>query len=717
MTDVSAIRAAHDNPFRERERALQEVSTMPSRTPADIRNICLSGAGGSGKTSITERLLFATGATKRLGSVAEGNTVSDFTDEERHHKHSLQPAFVHFEYEGHEVHLIDTPGLGDFVGHAIACFPAVETVAVVIDSLKGIDSVARRLMAVGAQRKLPRMVIINKIDDALADLPGLVAQIRETFGAVCLPINLPCGGGTRVVNVFEHTGDDAAGDGADFSSVRQAHRQIVEQVIEVDDELTEQYLEQGEGFDPVKLHAAFEKALGEGHLIPICFCSAKSGVGIDDLLHIFASLCPSPVEVNPPEFVMRAQEGGEEVEWHATPDPSGKVLAHIFKVMTDSFVGKLGVFRVHQGTIRVRSELLIDDNKKPIRVPHLFKLQGKEHVEVTEIGPGEIGAMSKVDELRFNGVLHDSHEHDSVHLIPLPLPKPMFGLAIELKNHADEAKFSTIAHRMMAEDPCFTFDRIAATGQTVLRGLGELHLRVIIEKFKAAGIELVTSQPKVAYKETITLPADGHHRHKKQTGGAGQFGEVYLRIEPLPNDHPDGFEFETEVVGGTVPRQFWPAVEKGVRQVVSEGAVAGYPMSGIRCVLYDGKYHDVDSKEIAFVTAGRKAFIDAILKARPKLLEPYVSIEISAPSKYMGDIAGHLSTKRGRVQDTELVAADQCLVRAIAPLGELQNYANELKSMTGGAGSFSMDYSHDEHTPANVQQQVMAAFKPREDKD
>jgi elongation factor G len=422
--------------------------------------------------------------------------------------------------------------------------------------------------------------------------------------------------------------------------------------------------------------------------------------------------------VNPPEFVKRDAAGDEEQEWHAKPDPAAPVLAHVFKVVTDPFVGKLGIFRVHQGTVRAKNELLIDDHKKPLRIGHLFKLQGKEHVEVHEIGPGEIGAVSKIEEVKFNGVLHDSHELDSVHLIPLPLPKPMFGLAVELKNHADETKFSNATHKLMAEDPCLIIERIAAINQTIMRGLGELHLRIIIGKLKTSfGIEVTTSTPKVAYKETITTKADGHHRHRKQTGGAGQFGEVYLRIEPLPTDHPEGFEFVSEVVGGTVPRQYWPAVEKGVRQIVAEGAIAGYPMSGIRVALYDGKYHDVDSKEVAFVSAGKKAFIDAVQKARPKLLEPYVIVEITAPTKYMGDIAGHMSTKRGRVQDSQMLPGDQCLVRAVAPAGELQNYANELKSMTAGAGSYTMEYSHDEHTPAHIQAAVIAAFKPKAEED
>jgi len=692
---------------------------MPNRSPSDIRNIVLVGAGSSGKTTLAERVLFATGTIKRMGSIAEGNTVSDFTEEERLHKHSLQPSLVHFEFEGHLINLIDTPGLSDFLGHAVACFPAVETVAVVVDGLKGPDSVTRRLMAIAKERKIPRMLIVNKIDEPNVDLETLVQTLREAFGNECLPINLPTAKGARVINVFEHAGDDELGDGTDFSTVHEAHKQIVEQVIEVDDDLTMQYLEEGDGkFDREKLHAAFEKCLESAHLVPICFCSAKTGAGTDDLLHIFASLCPSPEEVHPPEFVKRDAEDGPEEEWHAKPEASGKLLAHVFKITTDPFVGKLGIFRVHQGTLKAKSELFIDDHKKPVRIGHVHILQGKDHVEVQEIGPGGIGAIAKVDEVKFNGVLHDTHDLDSVRLIPLPLPKPMFGLAIELKNHADEAKFSNAVHKLMAEDPCLVVERISATSQTVMRGLGELHLRIVLEKLKHQyAIEVTTAPPRVAYKEAITTKAEGHHRHRKQTGGSGQFGEVYLRIEPLPEDHPTGFEFTSEVVGGTVPRQYWPAIEKGVRMVLGEGAIAGYPITGVRVAVYDGKYHDVDSKEIAFITAGKKAFIDAIAKAKPVLMEPYVNLEITAPNRYMGDIAGHLSTKRGRVQNSDLVGLDTCIVRATAPLGELQNYANELKSMTGGAGTYSIEYSHDERTPANIQQNVIAAYKPRAEVD
>jgi elongation factor G len=679
------------------------------RNPADIRNLALVGQTGSGKTTLAERLLLLTGVIQRMGSVEEGTTFSDWSDEEKHHKHSLRTSMLHVEHEGHMINLIDTPGLGDFAGHAVSVFPAVETVAVVIDAGRGIEPMTRRMMSIAKDRNLPRMIIINKIDDEQADLEALVGSIRDEFGPECLPISLPTPDRSGVISVFDR---EDQGETM-FSSEADAHRAIVEQIVEMQDDLMNQYLEEGDdaNLDKARLHDAFEAALRDAHLVPIAFVSAKSGAGDAALLHVMASLLPSPLEGNPRPFLRRVDDDSDEQPFHAEPDPGKPVLAHIFKVTTDPFVGKLGVFRVHQGTLKAKSEILLGDHKKPIRVGHLLKRQGKESHEVEALGPGDIGAVAKIDDIFFDAVLHEGHDLDSVHLAPLPLPEPMYGLAIELKNHADETKFSTAAHKILAEDPSLRLERIAATKQTVLRGLGELHLRVVIEKLRDQyNIELITATPKIAYKETITSAAEGHHRHKKQTGGAGQFGEVHLRVVPLPPDHETGFEFVNATVGGSVPRQFMPAIEKGVRSVLSGGAVAGYPMKGIRVEVTDGKFHAVDSKEIAFVTAGKRAFIDAVSKARPVLLEPFVTLEVTVPAGKMGDIAGDLSTKRGRVQDTRMLAGDMCTVVAQAPLSELQTFSNELKSITAGAGSYTMEYSHDENTPPHIQKEVIAAF-------
>lgn len=678
-------------------------------SPDTIRNICFCGHTGAGKTSLCERLLFAAGEIKRLGEVESGNTVSDFSDEERHHKHSLQPSVVHFDYEGHHVNIIDTPGMSDFVGHAIACFPAVETVVLVINATKGVESETRRLMKIAKQRNLPRMILVNRIDAPDVDLGAVTAAIREEFGPVCLPINMPSPDRQRVIDVFETDAHEPTA----FSTAEEAHRQIVEQVVEVDDRLTETYLDSGENkLDPSRVHDAFELSLRQGHLVPIVYASAKTGAGIDELLHVTASLLPSPLEGNPRPFVQG------DAPLLTQFDANKPTIAHVFRVASDLHLGKMGVFRVHQGVVRSRSELYLDDQKKALRVGHVMRLQGKEHRECEAIGPGEIGAIAKLEEIHFDAVLHDGATPETPpHLVSMPLPKPMFGLAVELKNHADEKKFSLAIQKLQAEDPCFKMERIVATKQTVLLGLGELHLRVVLEKLHSLyGIDLETSAPKIAYKETITSTAEGHCRHKKQTGGAGQFGEVHLRVRPLPADHPSGFEFVNATVGGSIPRQFMPAIEKGVRQVLEEGAVAGYPITGVAVEVFDGKYHAVDSKEIAFVTAGRKAFLDAVRGASPVLLEPFVEVDITIPQAYMGEVTGDLAVRRGRVQDTQVVR-DTCRIRASAPLAELQAYAAQLRSLTAGAGYFSLQFSHDEPAPPAIQQAEIAAFKHHDHDD
>jgi len=688
---------------------------MSVRPASDIRNILITGHSGAGKTTLCERLLFAAGEVTRMGSTEDGTTVSDWRDSEKTHKHSLYTTVMHFDHEDHTVNLVDAPGTPDFIGHAIAAFPAVETVAVVIDAHRGIEPVTRRMMSVAKQRNLPRMIIVNKIDEANIDLEALTEQIRETFGPECLPVNLPAADRSDIIKVFD---EEDQGDPA-FSSEEQAHQRIIEQIVEMQDDLMTRYLEEGDdkNLDKQQVHDAFEAALRDSHLVPVCYCSAKTGAGIDHLMHVFASLLPSPLEGNPRPFLKETD--GVEVNFPPEPDPEKPVLAHVFKCTADKHLGKLGVFRVHQGTVKSKSELIIDDQKKAIRIGHLVKRQGRDHEEVEALGPGDIGAVGKIEEIHFDATLHEDHELDSVHLAPLPLPKPMYALAVELKNHADETKFSTAIHRLCAEDPCLKLERISATKQTLLRGLGELHLRVAMERLHDEyGIELLTQTPKVAYKETIRGAAEGHHRHKKQTGGAGQFGEVYLRVAPIETtESGDDFEFVNATVGGSIPRQFMPAIEKGVRQALEHGAVAGYPMTGVRVEVYDGKHHPVDSKEIAFINAGKRAFIDAVTKAKPALLEPFVTVEVTCPASHMGDISGDLSTKRGRIQDTVMLPGDMCTIIANAPAGELQNFSTELKSITAGTGSYTIDYSHDEPTPPHIQQEVIAAFEGHAEDD
>ncbi|HSM10148.1 MAG TPA: elongation factor G, partial [Lysobacter sp.] len=370
----------------------------------------------------------------------------------------------------------------------------------------------------------------------------------------------------------------------------------------------------------------------------------------------------------------------------------------------------------YQGTVRRDSQLLIDDGRKPFKVGHLFKLKGREHVEIDQAIPGDIAAVARIDELHFDAVLHDSHDEDRIHLAPLDFPRPMFGLAVEAASKGQEQKLATALHKLAEEDPCFLVEHETETNETVLRGLSDLHLRINLDRLRDRyGVEVTSHPPRIAYRETVSANADGHHRHKKQTGGAGQFGEVFLRIEPLPRGA--GFEFVDEVKGGTIPGQFMPAVEKGVRQVLEHGAVAGYPMQDVRVIVYDGKHHSVDSKEIAFVAAGKKAFLDAVAKARPQVLEPIVDLEVHAPEQHMGDISGSLASKRARINGTDTARDGDIVVKAQVPLSELDGYAAELKSITAGRGRYALDFDHYEPVPTQVQQKLVEAYKPRHEED
>jgi len=370
--------------------------------------------------------------------------------------------------------------------------------------------------------------------------------------------------------------------------------------------------------------------------------------------------------------------------------------------MIDPFVGKVGVFRVHQGTITRDSQLFVGEERKAFKVGHAYLLQGKEFVETDALVPGDIGAVAKVEEIHFDAVLHDSHDEDHIHLVPLEFPRPMHSLAIEPKRRGDEQKISDALHKLAAEDPTFKVEHNATINQTIISGLGDLHMRYILDRMaNQYHVEVTTRPPRIPYRETITARAEGHHRHKKQTGGAGQFGEVFLRIEPLRRGA--GFEFVDQVKGGAIPYQFIPAVEKGVRQVLEEGPVAGYPVQDVRVIVYDGKYHDVDSKEVAFIAAGKRAFMDAIGKARPIVLEPIVSIEITAPEAAMGDIAGDLSSKRGQLSGTDSATPGTLLIKGQAPLAELNNYQAKLKSVTAGQGSYSIEFARYDPVPPNVQ--------------
>ena len=677
---------------------------MGQTTTSKLRAVALVGHGAAGKTTLAESLLAAAGAIASRGAVEKGNTVCDFDPQEKEFGHSLNAALVGFSWRDVQVNLIDTPGFPDFAGQAIGALAAVDTALVVINAQNGIELSTEKMMQLAAARGVCRMIIINKIDADNVNLPALVADIRERFGRECMLLDLPAKHGSEVVELLGHESGDS-----DFESVAAAHRALIDQIVEEDEDLLARYLEEGLDPSPDELHVPFEKALRSGHLIPIMFVSAKTGAGIPQLLDALAELAPSPEEGNPPPFY-RGEPNAATEAFAADPDPEKHVLAHVFKIVSDPFIGKVGIFRVHQGTIRKDSQLFVGDGKRPFKVGHIYRLQGKEYLEAETLLPGDLGAVAKVEEIEFDCVLHDSHDEDHIHLKPLEFPQPMQGLAIHARRKADEQRLFEILRKLEVEDPCFRVERHATTNETVIRGIGEMHLRAKLTRLaQQYKLELDTTPPQIAYREAITASAEGHCRHKKQSGGAGQFGEVALRVEPL--ERGAGFEFVDIVKGGVIPGVFMASVEKGVRQALADGVVAGFEVQDLRVTVHDGKSHPVDGKDIAFQTAARKATVEAIRAARPIVLEPVVEIEILAPEAMTGDLTGDLSSKRGHLTGTQPRGSGLMAITGQVPLAELDSYQSRLKSLTAGQGSYSIAFSHYAQVPPATQQELVAQHK------
>jgi elongation factor G len=665
---------------------------------SDIRNIVLLGHGGAGKTSLAEAILHKTGATTRLGSVDDKTSICDYYDEEKERGHSITSAVVHTNYAGKLINVIDTPGYPDFVGPAIKAIPAAETAVIVISASAGIETNTRKLFELAGKANMPRLFVVNKIDAENIDLAQLLKDIHETFGSLCRCANLPAADKSSVIDCIENQKGDSP-----LMDVATAHTELVESVIVADDALMESYLG-GEQISSEKIASVFVEALKTHVLVPIVFTNARQEIGIQELLDIVVRYTPSPIQASPALL----KDGQNVTELKA--DPAGPLAGLVFRIAFDPKSNmKYSSIRIFSGTLRPDTNMMRADMKKGIRPGHILRSQGGETEEIQTGIAGDIITLGKIEELKMSDLIHDG-KVSGVFQTP-PVPEPMFSLAMEPAARGDEQKISASLEKLCDEDPCFRITRDRQTNELVASGLGDLHLRVMLDKLQRRfKLPVTTKEPKIPYRETITTKAEGHYRHKKQTGGAGQFGEVYLNVEPAERGSDPPLQYSWDIYGGTIPGQYEPAVLKGVMDVMQKGIVAGFPMQDIKVSVTDGKHHPVDSKEVAFRAAGKGAFIDALEKAKPVLLEPIVNMEVTVPAENMGDIAGDLSSKRGRVLGQEMLAGNMVVIKAQVPLSEVSQYNSQLKSVTGGRGSYSMSLSHYEPVPPNVQQQVVAAY-------
>ncbi|NLK41929.1 MAG: elongation factor G [Planctomycetes bacterium] len=671
----------------------------------DIRNIVLLGHGSSGKTTLAEAILHTSGMTNRLGSIDEKNTVSDFDDEEKSRGNSIHSSLLYANYKGKLINIIDTPGYPDFIGGALPAIPAADTAVLVVNAVNGIEMNTRKLFQAATAAGKARMIVINRIDADNIELAELLGQIQETFGTQCRCANLPAEDKSSIINCI--IGDSGSSPVMD---PKHAHTELMESAIEADEELMESYLG-GEEISPEKLSGVIVKAMQAGTLIPVLFTDARHEVGITELLDMIADYAPSPAEAAP----LVLKNGDERIE--VKPDPNGPLCGLVFRIGFDPRSNmKYASIRLFSGKLTPSTQLMVNDARKAIRPGHPLKMQGAETKEI-EVGEcGDIITLAKIDELHLGDLVHDGKFSGKIEMPALP--NPMFSLAMEPASRGDENKISAALERLTDEDPCFKVTRDTQTKELVINGLGDLHLRVMLSKMENRyKVSVNTKPPKIPYRETITAKAEGHYRHKKQTGGAGQFGEVYLRVEPTERNSEPPLEFSWDIFGGSIPGQYEPAILKGIHDVMESGCLAGFPMQDIKVSVYDGKYHPVDSKEVAFRAAGKGAFLDAVAKAKPVLLEPIVNMEITVPAENMGDITGDLSSRRGRVTGQEMLTGGMMVIKAQVPLSEVANYNSQLKSVTGGQGSYSMELSHYEPTPPNIQQQIIEQYKKEKEEE
>ena len=677
---------------------------MAERTPSNICNIALVGHGGVGKTTFVDHLLHDVGFATRAGDVDAGSSLSDYDPEEKERHFSVQSTVFHFEAHGRFFNVIDTPGYIDLVGAAVPSLPAVETALIAVSARDGVQLNTRGMWEYADKLGLARAVLLTRMDGENIQWDALLDEIRESFGPQCRAAFLPIGLGhdfKGVVNLLD-AGDVPDGVIGDADSARDELR---ETIIECDDEMMERYLE-GEEISPDEVMGVLRKAVASGSLVPILCCSAKQDLGVREAVAFLAACAPSPVE-GPVRTA--TDDSGEEVA--LTADPDGPFCARVFKLMTDVHVGKLAFFRVYSGTLDGELVAQLARTGKDERLGHINVLHGQEHKEVQQALAGDILCVAKVEDLTLGDTLCPVDR--KLTMPPVDVPKPMMSLAVEPQSREDEQKISVGLHSLAEGDPTFTIRRDQYSSELIITGMSNLHLEVMLGKLKRRyDVSVSVREPSIPYRETVSRTAEARYRHKKQTGGRGQFGEVYLRVEPAQRG--EGFEFLDEVVGGVIPRQFIPAVEKGIREVLDAGILAGCPIVDVKAAAYDGSHHSVDSSEASFKIAGARAFREAFMQAKPVLLEPIATMQVTIPAEFMGDVTGNLTGHRARILGMDQVGRLQSISAEI-PMAEVQRYSTELKSMTGGEGNFTLEFSHYEVVPAHLQSEIVARNAKQEE--
>jgi len=681
---------------------------------ASIRNVALVGHSGSGKTQLASAILSVAGMINRFGKVDDGTTVTDFDEEEIARKHTLSASLAYAEWNKHKINLVDTPGMGNFFADARAALTIADAALVVVDAVGGVMVQTEKVWEAADEMQLPRLVVINRLDRERASLDRSLASLREVCNRTVIPIQLPIGeekGFRGVVDLvskkaFTFETDESgrfteSGVPADMAAaVGTAREALIEMVAENDEKLMEKFFEAGTLTDE-ELVSGLRMATLAGKIFPVVCASAQLNIGVPQLLDAVTAYLPSPAD----RPVKGVDKSGAEVSRAA--DEKGPLSAFVWKTIADPFAGRITMFRVVSGAMKADSTLHNKMKDAPERLGHLMLMQGKTSSNVPEIKAGDLGAVAKLKDTLTNDVLGD--KADPISFPPIKFPEPVLAYAIEPKSRGDEDKISTSMHRLEEEDPSIRYSRDAQTKELLLSGQGQLHIEVTVAKLKRRfGVDVNLKPPRIPYRETIKASTEAHGRHKKQTGGHGQFGDCKIRVEPLARGAD--FEFVDDIFGGSIPRQFVPAVEKGIQDARTRGYLAGYPMVDFRVTVYDGSYHDVDSNELSFKLAGSLAFKDAMTRARPTILEPVMNVEVYAPSDFAGDLMGDLNGRRGRIAGMDTRGA-MTIIKAQVPMSEMLTYEQHLTSATGGRGTYHMEYSHYDEVPAHLQTKIIAAAK------